>query len=279
MHAKGGIDQGAGMRGEDFAAQQGRGWGHARAAESANLRAINAHPGEWAAHANLVSLRQQRGDPTGAIDILKKFVEPGRGRTDRAIMAQYRVMMGMSFLMQSDLPGADKAQSLHKAAHWLGKTLEKTRSDSAHIAMALVRMRQGDLVAANDQMRQALELDPGMQNPLVKGNVPHIRAAIKQHGLAGGEHAARQAVEEATQHLRRDFHEHLLLHVAQALGAARIGHDVWKSERGPLRCAPARIAPCRRGTHTHLAVRDVKWRLRISFADKYARHYHVPLPV
>ena len=72
----------------------------------------------------------------------------------------------------------------------LGKTLEKTRSDSAHIAMALVRMRQGDLVAANDQMRQALELDPGMQNPLVKGNVPHIRAAIKQHGLAGGEHAA-----------------------------------------------------------------------------------------
>eukprot|EP00937_MAST-01D_sp_MAST-1D-sp2_P000736 g736.t1 len=161
--------------------------GHHRRAEGAYIKALNVAPHEWSATHNVVALRQQRGDAVGALDVLKLFVEPGRGRTNREIMGQYRIMTGMAHFMLHDHDSA---------AHWLTKALERNpRNALAQMAMALVRMRQGDLVAAEAHSKRAEAIDAN--DVFVRANLGNVRDAIKKHGLVGEGREAKLPLWEA----------------------------------------------------------------------------------
>ena len=148
---------------------------HAARAVSFCRMAINLDPGDWPSTANLATVLERTKDAAGAVDVLKLFMQPGRGSANRAIMREFRVRLGLLYLNMGENDSA---------GHWLDKAVERTPSDEhAQIALAIIRMRQGDLKAAKRHADVAKGLMPDA--PMVALNYPHIMKAVARFGLVG----------------------------------------------------------------------------------------------
>ena len=177
-----------GERKEKGTTEAKKGLEHARRAAKFCRMALNLDPGNWANTANCATVLERIGDPAGAIDVLKMFMIPGRGNANKEIMAEFRVRLGLLFL------GIGENED---AGRWLEKAVERTPHDAhAQIALAIIRMRQGDLVAAKRHADEAHQLMP--EAPMVAINYPHIMQAVKKHGLVGKGRGLAQDYTAAT---------------------------------------------------------------------------------